>query len=323
MNNYTLDNIQLLLFDQQVNIRRVIKYALAEIGFRTMHESGSLEEMQTLLRTLRPDVVILDVDADLEEACAIIENIRHQRLGPDPFMVLIGTTWHPNRDTVSRVMNSGVDDIAMKPISVEVLSQRVDNLIHHRKRFISTSRYIGPDRRDGARANSEQEPDLIAVPNNLRYKAIGDVGAAVNQAAILETMEAMVLQRIQYLTLEVANLSTTLKHRADLGEDMAQYGDKMGSLRELIVQVTDYISERRLHGVAKIAESMKNVMAVLDRTKRPTQRQFEILRLHSLAVNAVLMERDGAAEVVTMALEKVATMVENEDTEDRHGTASR
>ena len=73
--------------------------------------------------------------------------------GYNPFIVIIVTAWEKSTGLINRVVNSGADDLLLRPFSTALLGQRIEAHIERRKGFVITTDYVGPDRRkDASRA---------------------------------------------------------------------------------------------------------------------------------------------------------------------------
>lgn len=303
-----LKDVDVILLEQHVNVRRVIKYTLNEVGFKNLHECSDAKEASIMIKVHRPDVLLFDLDSDPEAVCAIISDVRHHRLGTDPFMVIIVTTWRPDTETIRRALGCGVDDIVTKPISVQILSRRIDNLIHRRKEFVATNDYFGPDRRD-ERRRSPDAPPLIQVPNSLRHKAIGDASAVVDEETIQRAMESMLLQKIQRVSIEVTHQIQQLEAMVSAHSSPARVSERIAKTASLVTDVVEYCTQRQVRGLMEIAASMQRVLEAIQRVEMPALRQLEVLRLHSQAVSAGLLEKEGAAEAVASALRQATSKV--------------
>lgn len=304
-----LDRVHVVLFDARLNVRRIIKYALQELGFRRIHDCGDLGTARGFVGTHSPDLLIVDFDADREAACSAVRGIRYQRLGSDPFLVTLATTWNPETDIVRAALDSGVDDIVLKPISVQVLELRIRNMIENRRKFVATSDYLGPQRRrDPERANAREEPPHVTVPNNLRYKATGDHAAAVSDRAVEAAMQAIALQKIQRLSIEITDVALELEELAEEDPGDARARQRIAKVERLVRQVSDYVLTQRTSGMGDIARSMRSFARMLLSAASPTRRQFEILRLHSQAITAALLDRRTEAATLARALENVVAV---------------
>ena len=87
---------------------------------------------------------------------------------------------------------------------------------------------------------------------------------------------------------------------------------KSWDLPSLTAQVTGTTAAIREEGLGKlvpIAESMATIMDAVRTAGEPTPRQFEILRLHALAIAATIQENEQAATLVTEALGKATALL--------------
>jgi hypothetical protein len=99
----------------------------------------------------------------------MIQMLRQGTHGYNPFIVIIVTAWEKTNTLVSRVLNSGADDLILRPFSTKLMGERIEAHIERRKGFVITHDYVGPDRRrDTSRVSSVE---LFEPPNSLKMKA--------------------------------------------------------------------------------------------------------------------------------------------------------
>jgi hypothetical protein len=98
----------------------------------------------------------------------MIQSLRQGATGYNPFIVIIVTAWENSGGLVQKVIDSGADDLLLRPFSTSLLGQRIQLHIERRKSFVITSDYVGPDRRkDTSRASNVE---LFQPPNSLKMK---------------------------------------------------------------------------------------------------------------------------------------------------------
>lgn len=300
-----------MLLEGERDGRRVIRYALHELGFSRLQECSDSDRARDLIAGHNPQLLIIDLDSGVEPTCAVVRDIRHQRFGNDPFVVSMSTTWNPASTTVQQALDCGVDDIVVKPISVDILARRVTNLIENRKLFVATDTYVGPDRRQKPRL-APDEPPLVRVPNTLRHKATGDPTAALSPTAMQAAIDAIVLQRIQHLSIEATKLASRLEQYCLADGKGRNMEESVLVMSQLVHKIASYIGDRQDPRLVEIGGSMTNLMEIILRAPTPIRERFEILGLHSQAVTAALLDRDGAAKAVARALERVTRYVEDQ-----------
>ncbi len=109
----------ILVVDDEPQIRRVMKSTLTSRGY-TIVEARSGEEALELLRSARPDLILLDYNMPGMNG---VETCREIRRGSDVPVILL-TVRSAERDKVL-ALDAGADDYIVKPFGMEELLARV------------------------------------------------------------------------------------------------------------------------------------------------------------------------------------------------------
>jgi DNA-binding response OmpR family regulator len=158
-----------LVYDPVPANRTASRAVLFTIGFRNIETIGTIDALLDAFRNRPPDLALCEVQGAEGELCDMIQALRQGANGYNPFMIIIVTAWEKTNSLVSRVLNSGADDLLLRPFSTTLLRMRIDTHVERRKGFVITHEYVGPDRRnDPARAS---QVDLFVPPNSLKMKA--------------------------------------------------------------------------------------------------------------------------------------------------------
>ena len=176
-------NVGMLLGDSNAMIRQGIKGALFTQGFREIIDTDKTSVAREVIKTSSVDLLITDYRLPDGDALELIHDIRHHRCGSNPFMVIITLVDGPEKEVIMKVMDSGSDDIIIKPISAGKLLDRIALMVRDRKLFVVTTDYIGPDRRSGHRAGTIDIPK-IEVPNPVKVKVEGGADNEALQSAV-------------------------------------------------------------------------------------------------------------------------------------------
>jgi len=204
MSGTSYDSIRMIIGDTNSAVRQGIKTALFAHGFRNIRDASRLPTLHAALEQNEADLVVCDCSLPEGDVSAMIYDVRHNRIGDNPFIVLIAMAASPTPDVIARVIDSGADDLIAKPISPAILIDRVTRLTRARKRFVVTNDYIGPNRRDTLRPDDEAIP-LIEVPNPLSAKTTGqsvsELQKQIDAARMLINEEKMLrhARQIAYL----------------------------------------------------------------------------------------------------------------------------
>lgn len=301
-NNYAFDQVTVVLFNPLGQMRATLRDAMLVQGFRNILDYGDLERTRAAIIERSPDLILLDLDREKEEVCKLVREIRQSGLSTDPFVVIIALSWHPSLEAVNNSLEAGIDDIITMPISIKLLSDRIDVLIRNRKDFVVTSSYVGPDRRNVMKNRDDMLGlGTIRVPNNLRYKATGDVEAAASDEQITAVQAKINNHRLNRYAQRIAWLvDETLKLKAAGREVPASSAKRLDETASLVDSLSLELESLGYIELLEICDSMVRVIENVRST--PTRQLYELLKIHAYAVMATLMEREGAADLVIDAL---------------------
>ena len=299
---YAFEEAIVVLFNPVSQMRSTLRDAVLVQGFRNILDYSDLQRTRQAIIESSPDLIMLDLDREKEEVCKLVREIRHSSISDDPFAVIIALSWHPSIEAVNNSLEAGVDDIVMMPVSIKLLSDRIDILIRNRKEFVVTASYVGPDRRSAE--DTRKDPiglGTIKVPNNLRFKATGDVAAAASESTV-SNVKAKIndhrlnryAQRIAWLIDETLRLKATSMEVSTASEKRL---DEVASLVDSLALELESLSQIEL---LEICDSMVRVIENIRST--PTKQFYELLKIHAFAVTATLMETEGAADLLIAAL---------------------
>jgi DNA-binding response OmpR family regulator len=171
MTTRSYESAGVLIYDPVASNRNVTRASLHSLGFRNVELAPTVEILAKQLKEHAPDLLLAEVTGTETEICQFVQAVRQGEYGGNPFMVIIVTTWRRDGTIVSKVINSGADDLVARPLSTSMLGERINLQIDRRKGFVVTSDYIGPDRR---RDPSRPGGETIEVPNSLRVRTMGD-----------------------------------------------------------------------------------------------------------------------------------------------------
>tara|TARA_R100000005_G_scaffold96724_1_gene86774 strand:- start:10216 stop:11211 length:996 start_codon:yes stop_codon:yes gene_type:complete len=197
-----------LLYDPEPSMRQSIRSALLNIGFGEVIASGDEADFSRKLEQEKFDLVIAETASAQSDTHHIIRDIRHSRVGKDPFVNVVLSIWHTGPDVVRDVINAGADDLILRPMSRTQIFTRLRHLINARKPFVVTADYIGPDRRAALR-NPSSLPTLI-VPNSLRAKVENMPELAATPETIKLAMRAVNERKIAAYSEHVLRLASAV-----------------------------------------------------------------------------------------------------------------
>jgi DNA-binding response OmpR family regulator len=316
------DGVEVLLLDRDLAMRHLIRSALVGIGFRSVVECRAVQEIQAKVAQRPVDLMLLDLDTDTAQVCETIRDIRNNRCGLNPFVVVIAMTWTPDRTMIQQTLDAGTDDVLAKPVSAAVLKERVRNLVLNRKDFVVTADYVGPDRRQEARPGGNDLPAIV-VPNSLRFKATGDKEAMAEAPQIGDALRTVRTHRVFRSALDLSGQIHKLERLAQANRQTEITPLELNGIADQVAAMTGAIRDEGLGKLVPIADSMAAIIDGIRTAEQPTPRQFEILRLHSLAIAATIQENDQAATLIGEALNRAAALLNRSAARPRKVAAAR
>ena len=114
---------QIMVVDDEANVRELVCDALRIAEFETLQANDGMSAL-TLLRTAKPDLLIIDINMPLMDGFDLVERLRSQN-DMTPVLMLSARN---DRADITRGLSLGADDYVNKPISPKVLVSRVNAL---------------------------------------------------------------------------------------------------------------------------------------------------------------------------------------------------
>ena len=284
MKNHQFENIILIIADTNSMVRQGLKAAFIDRGFRNIRDTSRMSVINEGVDNNDVDLIVAGSELPQGKFGELTRRIRHHESGDNPFLVVIILMTEPSSESIMEGINSGADDLLTKPITPALLIERVENLTRERKRFVVTTDYVGPTRRQEHRLEGQEIPEF-KVPNSLKLKADGLYDAETYRRRVTEVARTINEQKKERHAHQIAYL---------VGKILPLYGDDAAD-----EGVTDhlerllFISEdinRRLSGtdeahVGELCQSMTDVVSrMLEAPLSPDDKDLRLLPELSRAI---------------------------------------
>jgi len=298
MADLKLKDVNLVMVDKRNQVRNSLRMALNDAGIHNNNITDGAD-LNTILESMKnsnmPDILICDIGTQDDDIVKTINAVRHQEVGLNPFVAIIAITWEPVADTIRKVAGSGADYILAAPFSPQQIFDRINSLVHNRAPFIVTSDYIGPERREQTR--EESEIPLIDVPNSLRDKVFGQF----NEKVFLRHVNT---------TAGLINSQKMDRHANNLAQDAAIVADHYtvggagidtGRLDRLQTSASELkwrASDAGYVHVVKLCDAIQAVIAKLRNASQGSpSKEIELLKQLSLAIRGSI-DSDASTETL-------------------------
>lgn len=166
-----LEKAEVLLLDEAHEGMAVLMQIVSAFGVRSVRRCRSAEEAKKEALGVPFDLILIGANGHDSSSCDFIRWLRRSGLEPNAFTPTILISGHTQLRNVQRAVDCGANYIVAKPVSPDVLLERILWVARERRPFISCASYVGPDRRfhdigppQGAaeRRNSEPAADVAA-----------------------------------------------------------------------------------------------------------------------------------------------------------------
>jgi two-component system chemotaxis response regulator CheY len=158
-----IQSMRVLIVDDEHYMRKVIRSLLLTIGVRTIHEACDAREGLDAVRSLTPDLVLVDYNMPGLTGADFVRAIRSPDTFPYPHVPIIMLTGNSDRSLVVESVRLGVNEYLLKPVSSEALRARVLSIITNPRRMIRKGDYYGPEPRRMSTYKPENDPGFNNV----------------------------------------------------------------------------------------------------------------------------------------------------------------
>lgn len=260
MARLSYDSVEALIYDPVSANRTATRAALYTLGFRRTETVPTLESMVDAILKQPPDIVLAEAQGAADELCLAIQQLRQGAAGYNPFIVIIVTAWEKNVPLITKVVNSGADDLLLRPFSTALLGARIEAHIERRKGFVITTDYVGPDRRRDTVRPSDSE--IFDPPNSLKMKAkdkmSADVIAKKLDVELQLARDKLMDEKMRRDSFQICILWRLLQEQ---GEATPQYGADLTKLSNLARSIERRCAEA---GSEKAVEWCGSVLAAAE-----------------------------------------------------------
>jgi two-component system chemotaxis response regulator CheY len=120
-------SLRVLVVDDQPSMRGLIRSYLRKLGFESIDEAESGSQAAKLLGAKPFNLVISDFNMDGGSGLDLLKTMRgHPVLKRIPVIMVTGNA---DKETVTSVVQAGVNGYVVKPVSLEALKARVVHIL--------------------------------------------------------------------------------------------------------------------------------------------------------------------------------------------------
>lgn len=144
-----LNDIHVMMVDDNAPMRQLIRALARAGGIVNFSEAENAADALELLRATPIDLVIVDWKMRPMDGLTFTRMIRCDNASPHPYVPILMLTAHTEVSRVAAARDAGVTGFLKKPISTQLLFDRIGNALTDSRQFIRANGFFGPDRRHG------------------------------------------------------------------------------------------------------------------------------------------------------------------------------
>jgi two-component system, chemotaxis family, chemotaxis protein CheY len=143
----TIQSLCVLVVDDNQYMRKMIRNLLVNCGIKDIYEAADGIAALDSIRTVAPDVVILDWEMPLLSGPELVRIVRSPGVFPMPDVPIIILTGHCERWRVVEAVRLGVNEYLTKPVSAKALYDRLISITQQPRPVVKMGDYYGPEPR--------------------------------------------------------------------------------------------------------------------------------------------------------------------------------
>jgi len=141
---FLIQQLNVLIVDDNQYMRKIVRGLLLNIGIQGVYEAEDGIAGLEIVRTLSPDVVILDWEMPLLNGPEFIRIVRSPGVFPTPDLPIVMLTGYRERWRVMEAARLGINEFLCKPVSLNALYQRLMSIVGNPRASVQIGEYYGP-----------------------------------------------------------------------------------------------------------------------------------------------------------------------------------
>jgi two-component system OmpR family response regulator len=176
----------IMIIDDETGVRELLADALKLAGYETVAAADAMVA-QTLLRTIKPDLLIVDINMPMMDGFEFIERIRGNGDNTPALML----SARGDRADITRGLTLGADDYVTKPFGLEELVLRVRAILRrsHFTEAVPTVLTVGPitlDEESHKVTFNDEVVELSPTEFRLLHVLLESKGRVLSKSFLLE-----------------------------------------------------------------------------------------------------------------------------------------
>jgi two-component system chemotaxis response regulator CheY len=153
-----IQSLCVVVVDDNQYMRKMVRNLLVNCGIKEIYEAADGIAALDTIRTVGPDVVILDWEMPLLSGAELVRIVRSPGVFPMPDVPIIMLSGHGERWRVVEAVKLGVNEYLVKPVSAKAIYDRLVSILARPRPAVQLGDYYGPEPRKLATDSVESVP---------------------------------------------------------------------------------------------------------------------------------------------------------------------
>lgn len=219
--------LRIMVVEDRQFQRRLIAETLRAVRDLSFDYAESAEDCLLMLASVQPDMLVTDWDIEGGKGLDLVRRIRRGEAGDEARATpIVMVTTRNTEHAVRQARNAGVDEFVLRPFSTSILTRRAKEVRDHKREFIQSVHYVGPDRRRrrkddhyiGPKRRAAEKQNQADAPELLRHKGVArdQVEQIAAMLRALDVHDADAIDRMRNACAELKSYANSM------GEPMIQ-----------------------------------------------------------------------------------------------------
>lgn len=147
MEDVDLANLRFLIAEENRYMLTVLRQQLKAFEIKGISEARDGDDAAQLLQASEVDFAIVDSGMQPVDGLTFTRHVRTGKNIPNPELPVIVLIAHPNAETIAAARDAGATEVLCKPVSAQLLFDRIQYAVKNSRDFVRTESFAGPDRR--------------------------------------------------------------------------------------------------------------------------------------------------------------------------------
>jgi CheY-like chemotaxis protein len=143
-----IEQLGILVVDENAYLRKLTRTMLTSIGARAVYEAADGLAALEIVRTMNPDVLLLDWQLPVLSGSQIMRIVRSPDVFSKPNLPIIMLASQASHAQVCEAMLLGVHEFLVKPTSPKALRDRLVSILVKPRKMVRIGKYYVPEPRN-------------------------------------------------------------------------------------------------------------------------------------------------------------------------------